>query len=309
MQIGVDLGGTKTEVAALNVDGGVLFRERVPTIRHDYAATITTIVKLVQRVEQQMGQRGSVGVGIPGALSTTTGLIKNANSTWLLDRPLNRDLAAALGRPVRLMNDANCLALSEAADGAAAGLHTVFATILGTGVGGGLVVGGRPLVGRNAIAGEWGHNPLPWPRPEELPGPACYCGKQGCIETFLAGPSLVVDYRAAGGAEITAQQLVDRAEQGEALAEAALQRYEDRLARALATVINIVDPDAVVLGGGLSNVARLYERLPLLLPQHVFSDDFATPILKARHGDSSGVFGAARLWAPEELPAALAETA
>lgn len=308
MQIGVDLGGTKTEVAALNSDGGVLFRERVPTVRHDYPATITTIVKLVQRVEQQTGQRGSVGIGIPGALSTTTGLIKNANSTWLLGKPLDRDLGAALGRPVRVMNDANCLALSEAADGAAAGLGTVFAVILGTGVGGGLVIGGRVLVGRNAIAGEWSHNPLPWPRPEELPGPACYCGKRGCIETFLCGPGLAGDYRAAGGTDLTARELVDRAEAGEALARGALERYEDRLARALATVINIVDPDAVVLGGGLSNVARLYDRLPLLLPQHVFSDHLETPILKARHGDSSGVFGAARLWAPEELPAALAAT-
>ena len=223
--------------------------------------------------------------------------------------PFQTDMEASLNRHLRLANDANCFALSEAVDGAASDATVVFGVILGTGCGGGLVVNKQALAGPHNIAGEWGHNPLPWPRPEELPGPACYCGKQGCIETFLAGPSLVVDYRAAGGAEVTAQQLVDRAEQGEALAEAALQRYEDRLARALATVINIVDPDAVVLGGGLSNVARLYERLPQLLPQHVFSDDFATPILKARHGDSSGVFGAARLWAPEELPAALAETA
>ncbi|GAB4356964.1 MAG: ROK family protein [Kiloniellaceae bacterium] len=311
MQIGVDLGGTKIEAAALAPDGSLLSRRRRATPREDYAATIGAIVALVQQVEGETGRRGSVGVGIPGALSATTGLIKNASSTWLLGRPLDRDLAAALGRPVRLMNDANCLALSEAADGAAAGLDVVFAAILGTGVGGGLTVGGRALSGRNAIAGEWGHNPLPWPGDAERPGPACYCGKQGCIETFLSGPSLARDYRAAGGDAIDApvadaQALVARAEAGEPAALAALERYEDRLARALATVINVVDPDAVVLGGGLSNVDRLYRTLPGLLPRYVFSDHVATPVLKARHGDSSGVFGAARLWRPEELDAALA---
>ncbi|WP_193370873.1 ROK family protein [Pelagibius marinus] len=307
MQIGVDLGGTKIEVAALDSDGGVMIRKRVPTPRGDYAATLRAIVVLVQEVEDNLGRRGSVGVGIPGALSATTGLIKNASSTWLLGQPLDRDLAAALERPVRLMNDANCLAISEAADGAAAGFEVVFGVIVGTGVGGGIVVGGRPLVGPNAIAGEWGHNPLPWPTAEERPGADCYCGKQGCIETFLSGPNLARDYHGHGGREGTAKDVVERAASGEAAAEAALIRYEDRLARALAHVINIIDPDAVVLGGGLSNVDRFYDRVPALLTRYVFSDHVATRLLKARHGDSSGVFGAARLWRPEELPAALAE--
>ncbi|MEO3429683.1 ROK family protein [Pelagibius sp. CAU 1746] len=306
MQIGVDFGGTKIEVAALDGDGRVMFRKRLPTPRGDYAATLRTIVVLVQEVENHLGCRGSVGVGIPGALSTISGLMKNANSTWVLGRPMDRDLSAALGRPVRLMNDANCLALSEAADGAAAGLDVVFGIILGTGVGGGIVVGGRPLVGANAIAGEWGHNPLPWPGAEELPGPSCYCGKQGCIETFLSGPGLARDYREFGGREGSAEDVVQRAKAGDTAAEAALARYEDRLARALAHVINVLDPDAIVLGGGLSNVDRFYETVPALLPRHVFSDQVATRVLKARHGDSSGVFGAARLWRPEELPAALA---
>ena len=306
MRIGVDLGGTKIEAAALGPDGAVLARQRLATPREDYAATIGAIVTLVQQVEAGIGRRGSVGVGIPGALSAISGLIKNASSTWLLGKPLDRDLSSALGRPVRLMNDANCLALSEAADGAAAGLETVFGVILGTGVGGGVVVHGRALAGCNAIAGEWGHNPLPWPRPDELPGPACYCGKRGCIETFLSGPNLARDYHEAGGEAITAKELAERAEAGEPAAEAALGRYEDRLARALAGVINILDPDALVLGGGISNVERLYRTLPALLPRYVFSDHLATRVLKARHGDSSGVFGAARLWQPDEVPTALA---
>lgn len=306
MRIGVDLGGTKIEVAALDGDGRVLARRRRPTPRHDYDATLGVIVDLVQELETEFGRRGSVGIGIPGALSATTGLIKNASATWLLDRPLDRDLTAALGRPVRLMNDANCLALSEACNGAAAGLPVVFAAILGTGVGGGIAVDGRPVVGVNAIAGEWGHNPLPWPGDGERPGPACYCGKRGCIETFLSGPSLARDYHEAGGKAITAAELAARAEAGEPQALAALARYEDRLARALAGVINILDPDAVVLGGGLSNLERLYRNLPALLPRYVFSDHVATRVLKARHGDSSGVFGAARLWRPEEVAGALA---
>jgi fructokinase len=306
MRIGIDLGGTKIEVAALDAEGRLLARRRRPTPRHDYAATVGAIVELVQQLEAEFGRRGSVGVGIPGALSATTGLIKNASSTWLLGRPLDRDLAAALRRPVRLMNDANCLALSEASDGAAAGLAVVFAAILGTGVGGGIAVAGRPIAGVNAIAGEWGHNPLPWPGDAERPGPDCYCGKQGCIETFLSGPSLARDYHEAGGEPLTAAALAARAEAGEPAALAALARYEDRLARALAGVINILDPDAVVLGGGLSNLERLYRSLPALLPRYVFSDHVATRVLKARHGDSSGVFGAARLWRPEGVPGALA---
>jgi len=308
MRIGVDLGGTKIEAAALGPHDEVLARQRLATPREDYAATIGAIVGLVQQVEDRLGSRGSVGVGIPGALSSTSGLIKNASATWLLDRPLDRDLAAALRRPVRLMNDANCLALSEAADGAAAGLAVVFGVILGTGVGGGIAVGGRAVVGCNAIAGEWGHNPLPWPTDDERPGPSCYCGKHGCIETFLSGPNLARDYREAGGEAITAKELAGRAEAGEPAALAALARYEDRLARALSGVINILDPDALVLGGGLSNLDRLYRNLPTLLPRYVFSDHVATRVLKAKHGDSSGVFGAARLWRPEELEAALAVT-
>ena len=307
MQIGVDLGGTKIEAAALAPDGSLLTRRRRATPRGDYAATIGAIAALVQQVEGETGKRGSVGVGIPGARSTTTGLIKNANSTCLLGQALDRDLANALGRPVRLMNDANCLAISEAADGAAAGFDVVFGVILGTGVGGGLVVGGRPLLGRNAIAGEWSHNPLPWPRDDERPGPACYCGKRGCIETFLSGPGLAQDHRQSGGEPLEAPELVARAESGDPTATASLERHTDRLARALATVINIVDPDAVVLGGGLSNIDRIYRTLPTLLPRYVFSDGVDTPILKARHGDSSGVFGAARLWQVDELDAALAE--
>lgn len=306
MRIGVDLGGTKTEVAALGLAGEVLARRRQPTPRGDYAATLGGIVALVQRLEADLGRRGSVGVGIPGALSPASGLVKNASSTWLLGRPLDRDLAAALARPVRLMNDANCLALSEAADGAAAGLPVVFGVILGTGVGGGVVVHGRPLIGCNAIAGEWGHNPLPWPADAERPGPDCYCGKRGCIETFLSGPNLERDYRESGGDPVGAREIAARAAAEEPAALAALARYEDRLARALAGVINVLDPDAVVLGGGLSNLDRLYRNLPHLLARYVFSDRVATQVLKARHGDSSGVFGAARLWRLEELPAALA---
>jgi fructokinase len=307
MRIGVDLGGTKIEVAALGPDGAVLARQRQATPRGDYSATIGIVAAMVQRLEGELGRRGSVGVGIPGALSATTGLIKNASATWLLGRPLDRDLAAALGRPVRMMNDANCLALSEAADGAAAGLAVVFAVILGTGVGGGVVVQGRALDGANAIAGEWGHNPLPWPGAQELPGADCYCGKRGCIETFLSGPNLARDYReATGTAAITAKEVAARAAAGEAAAQAALDRHSDRLARALAGVINILDPDALVLGGGLSNLAHLYEDLPRLLPRYVFSDSVCTRVLRAHHGDSSGVFGAARLWREEELPAALA---
>jgi fructokinase len=306
MQIGVDLGGTKIEVAALSDRGQVLARQRIATPNRNYKATVEQITLLVQQLETSLGARGSVGVGIPGALSPTTGLIKNANSTWLIDQPLDRDLTAALGRPVRLMNDANCLAVSEAADGAAAGLGVVLGVILGTGTGSGIAIAGRPLLGRNAIAGEYGHNPLPWPQAGELPGPDCYCGKQGCIETWLSGPGLAQDYHRGGGTAVTAQEAVARALRGEPEALAALERYEDRLARALAHVINILDPDAVVLGGGLSNVDRLYDSLPALLPRYVFSDQVSTPVLKARHGDSSGVFGAARLWLPEELPQALA---
>ncbi len=279
MRIGIDLGGTKTEIIVLADDGAELLRERVATPRGDYAATVATIGELVTSAEQKVGagRTATVGVGIPGAESLATGLIKNANSTWLIGQPLRTDLEVALGRPVRLANDANCFALSEATDGAAAGAAVVFGVILGTGVGGGIVVNGRVLAGANAIAGEWGHNPLS-PVPGEAAGWPCYCGRRDCIETYLSGPALAAE----GGA-------------GD---EAVMARYEARLARALAQVINVLDPDAIVLGGGLSKLDRLYERVPRLWGVHIFSDTVATRLLKARHGDSSGVRGAAWLWQP-----------
>ena len=305
LRLGIDLGGTKIEGIALDAHGRDLLRRRVPTPRGDYQGTVAAVAGLVASMEGELGRRGSVGVGIPGAVSPATGRIKNANSTWLIGRAFDRDLAAALGRPVRLANDANCFALSEAVDGAAAGAGVVFGVILGTGVGGGIAIGGRPLVGRNAIAGEWGHNPLPWPRDAERPGPPCYCGKRGCIETFLSGPGLTRDYAAAGGAEVPPEEIAARAEAGDPEALAALERYEDRLARGLAQVINLLDPDAIVLGGGLSNLARLYDSLPRRLPAYVFSDRVDTRLSAPRHGDSSGVRGAARLWAEDEIAAAI----
>jgi fructokinase len=298
MRIGVDIGGTKIEAVALSEAGEILARRRRASPRGDYGGTVATVVELVAALEGELGRPGSVGVGMPGALSPASGLVKNANSTWLIGRPFDRDLSVALKRPVRVENDANCFALSEAVDGAAAGAGVVFGVILGTGVGGGLAVGGRTILGRNAIAGEWGHNPLPWPRDDERPGAACYCGKTGCIETFLSGPGLARDHSAAGGASAAADEIAARAAEGDTVAEAALRRYEDRLARALASVINILDPDAVVLGGGLSNLARVYAAVPERLPAYVFSDRVDTPVLRPRHGDSSGVRGAAWLWPP-----------
>ncbi|MGE0080432.1 MAG: ROK family protein [Thiohalomonadaceae bacterium] len=296
MRIGVDLGGTKIEIIALDDDGAVLARRRIATPREDYAATVHAIASLVQAVETELGRRGSVGVGIPGAISPATGLVKNANSTWLIGRPLDRDLAAALDRPVRLANDANCFAVSEATDGAARGAEVVFGVIVGTGTGGGVVVNGRPLHGANAIGGECGHNPLPWPRAEELPGPACYCGHHGCIETWLSGPGFEREFKATTGVALSAAAIVQAAERGDARAEAALQRYEDRMARALASVINLLDPDVIVLGGGMSNIVRLYRNVPALWTQHVFSDRVDTRLLPPAHGDASGVRGAAWLW-------------
>ncbi len=305
MRIGVDLGGTKIEALALESGGGALLRRRVPAPQGDYQATLEAVAGLVRSLELELERRGSLGVGVPGALSPASGSIKNANSTWLNGRPFDRDLARALDRPVRLANDANCFALSEAADGAAAGAEVVFGVILGTGVGGGIVVAKRPLAGRNAIAGEWGHNPLPWPQDGERPGPDCYCGQKGCIETFLSGPGLARDYSAAGGETLSAETIAARAEEGEGRARAALARYEDRLARGVAHVINILDPDAVVLGGGLSNIGRLTENLPGLLEAYVFSDRVDTAIVRAHHGDSGGVRGAAWLWAEDEMDRAL----
>jgi fructokinase len=292
-RFGIDLGGTKIEVAALDAAGAVRLRRRVATPR-DYAGTIAAIAGLVEGAEAEFGGRGSVGVGIPGSENPTTRLIRGANSTHLNGRPLGADLAARLDRPVRLSNDANCLGLSEAADGAGAGFGTVFAVILGTGVGGALVVDGRLVEGRNRVAGEWGHNPLPWMTPAEHPGPACWCGQHGCIEAFLCGPALAADADGPGARD--ASLLPARAAAGDAGAQAALDRHAERLARALAAVVNLVDPDAIVLGGGLSNMAHLYATLPGLIPRHVFSDAFSTPVLRAAHGDSSGVLGAARLW-------------
>jgi fructokinase len=295
VRIGIDLGGTKIEAIALDDRGGERFRRRISTPRGDYAGTIAALRRLVEDAEMRAGP-STVGIGIPGAISPATGLIKNANSTWLNGQPLAEDLAAALGRPVRLANDANCFALSEATDGAAAGCRIVFGVIIGTGTGGGIVVDGRVLVGGNAIAGEWGHNPMPWPDVSEWPGPLCYCGRTGCIETFLSGPGLARDYVAGGESVVDAAVVVERAAGGDGQARAALERYEHRMARALASVINTLDPDAIVLGGGLSNVTRLYDRIPEIWGEYVFSDHVATRLLRPVHGDSSGVRGAAWLW-------------
>ena len=302
IRIGIDLGGTKIEGIALDDAGRELARRRVATPQGDYDGTVAAIAGLVGWLEGASGGgRASVGVGIPGTISPASGLIKNANSVWLIGRPFDRDLAAALGRPVRLQNDANCLAVSEAADGAGAGAAVVFAAILGTGCGGGIVVNGRALAGANAVAGEWGHSPLPWPEDGERPGPACYCGKRGCLESWVSGPALAADHARATGEALDAETIAAHAEAGDAAAAASLARLEGRLARGLATVVNLLDPDVIVLGGGLSNIGRLYHTLPRLLGAWCFSDAVVTPIRPARHGDSSGVRGAAWLWRPEEL--------
>ncbi len=292
LRLGIDLGGTKIEIVALAPDGVELLRERVATPQGDYAATVAAIAGLVAAAEKKVGASGTVGVGIPGAESQATGLIKNANSTCLIGQPLRRDLEAALGRPVRIMNDANCFALSEASDGAAAGAAVVFGVILGTGVGGGIVIDGKVLTGANAIAGEWGHNPMPG----EHHRPVCYCGRKGCIELYLSGPGMARDHRQQGGAALSPAEIVAQAAAGDAECAATLARYEARLARALATVINVVDPDVIVLGGGMSNIDRLYASVPALWGAHVFSDRVDTRLVKAKYGDSSGVRGAAWLW-------------
>jgi len=299
LRIGIDLGGTKTEAIAIEgASHREVARRRVPTPKGDYAGTVRTIKALVEGLEAELGAAGTVGIGIPGTVSPRTGLVKNANSTWLIGRPFDGDLAAALARPVRLANDADCFALSEATDGAGSGAATVFGVILGTGVGGGIVVHGRLLAGPNAIAGEWGHNPLPWPADTERPGPQCYCGKRGCIETFLSGPGLAHDF----GGGLNAREVCMLAESGDESAEAALARYEDRLARALATIIDVIDPHVVVLGGGLSALPRLYENVPRRWGRWVFSDSVDTLLKPPAHGDSSGVRGAAWLW-PGPSPA------
>ncbi len=302
IRIGIDLGGTKIEAAALGLDGSIRYRRRVPTPARDYPGTIEAIRDLVEALERELGERGTVGIGIPGALSPTTGLVKNANSTCLIGHPLDRDLTAALGRPVRLANDADCFALSEAVDGAAAGAAIVFGAILGTGVGGGVVVRGRLLSGPNAVAGEWGHSPLPWPRDDERPGELCYCGKRGCIETFVSGPGLARGHVAVAGEALSATEIAERAEAGDTQAEATMRRYEDRLARALATVINLLDPHVIVLGGGVGQISCLYQTVPTLWGAYVFSDTVTTRLVPPRYGDSSGVRGAAWLWATDEPP-------
>jgi fructokinase len=296
VRIGIDVGGTKIEAIALSDAGDVLQRTRVATPFGRYDATLEAIRSLVAEVERVTGESGSVGVAIPGAISNATGLVKNANSTWLIGRPLGSDLARVLSRPVRLANDANCFALSEATDGAATGVPTVFGVIVGTGTGGGIVVRGEVVVGANAIAGEWGHNPLPWPRAAEWPGPACYCGRTGCIEVFLSGPGLARDFHAATKQRRSPEEIVSLASTGDLNATLCFERYEDRMARALAAVINVIDPDVIVVGGGLSNIDRLYTSVPARWSAYVFSDVVATRFVKARHGDSSGVRGAAWLW-------------
>ena len=300
MRIGVDLGGTIIEIAALDDAGQELFRKRMPSPRGCYEDTLKAVIGLVKLCEQETGARGTLGVGTPGAVSPTNGLLKNSNSTWLNGHPLGLDLEDRLMRQVRLANDADCLALSEATDGAAKGASSVFGVILGTGVGGGLVVHGRLVQGPNAIAGEWGHNPLPWPKWDERPGAFCYCGKRGCIETFLSGPGLSRDHYNLTRQRLSASEIASLCDGAHHLCEETLARYEDRLARALATVINVFDPEVIVLGGGVSNIGALYERVPRIWGRYVFSDQVLTRLQPAIHGDSSGVRGAACLWSVEE---------
>jgi fructokinase len=303
VRIGIDLGGTKIEGIVL--DGSrELARVRVDTPRDDYDATLDSIVALIANLRQTAGADATVGMGIPGTIATT-GLVKNANSTWLIGRPLQRDLEARLGRRVRIANDANCFAMSEAADGGAAGAEVVFGVIVGTGTGAGIVVRGQVLSGANGIAGEWGHNALPWPDDEERPGPPCYCRKSGCIETFLSGPGMTGDHERCSGERALPRDIVSGADRGDRAAMATMERYERRMARALASVINVLDPDVIVLGGGMSNIDRLYGNVPRLWRQWVFAatgaaPDIRTRLVRAKHGDASGVRGAAWLWEESE---------
>jgi len=296
LRIGVDLGGTKIEFVALESDGTELHRHRIATPRNDYEGTVHAIADGVKEMEKQVGRTASVGVGIPGTVSTRTGLVKNANSTWLIGNPFDKDLSRALDREVRCANDANCLAVSEATDGAGAGRHLVFGVILGTGCGGGIAIDGRVHSGSNGVAGEWGHNTLPWMRADEFPGPACYCGKNGCIETWISGTGLEKDYERATKVSLRGPEILARSETGEPAALAALERFEDRLARGLAGVINLLDPDVIVMGGGASQIPRIYKNVPARLGEYVFGKEAETPMLAAKHGDSSGVRGAAWLW-------------
>ncbi len=299
VRLGVDLGGTKIEIVVLTADGRELLRRRVPAPADDYAAMLAAVAKLVADAESELGiaaGRAPVGIGTPGSLSRATGLLRGANTVCLNAQPIRTDLEQALGRPIRISNDANCFALSEAVDGAGAGARVVFGAILGTGVGAGIVVDGRVLDGPNGIAGEWGHNPLPWPRDDERPGAPCFCGRTGCIETWLSGPGMARDHLAVTGVAAKPEYIAAHAAEGDAACEATLDRYEQRLARALAHVINVLDPDVIVLGGGLSNLSRLYAKLPTRWEAFVFSDRVDTRLVANRHGDSSGVLGAARLW-------------
>lgn len=300
MRIGIDLGGTKIEGIALEGSREVA-RTRVETPRDDYVATVEAVARLVEALEQRADARATVGIGIPGTLSPETGLVKNANSVWLIGQPLLQDLQRRLDREVRIANDANCFAVSEAADGAAAGAEIVFGVIVGTGTGAGIVVRGQVITGPHGIAGEWGHNPLPWPDDDERPGPACYCGQHGCIETFLSGPGMTGDFERRTGRRDSPQAILAAADRGDAAAQATIGRYEQRMARALASIINILDPDVIVLGGGMSNIDRLYERVPAMWGAHVFArgmdrENVRTRLVRAAHGDASGVRGAAWLW-------------
>lgn len=298
MRLGIDLGGTKTEIIALDIGGAEIYRKRIDTpVADGYEAILASMAGLVTEAESVLGRHGTVGVGIPGALSARTGRVKNANTTILNGHALDQDLGRTLNREVRCLNDANCLALSEAVDGAGAGHRVVFAAILGTGCGAGIAIDGQPWAGRNWVAGEWGHNPLPWMTPEEFPGPACWCGKSGCIERWISGTGFADEYAQATGTWLKSEKIIAQARNGEAAAMAALERYANRLARALAHAINLLDPDIIVLGGGMSNVDELYQLVPPLLPAYVFGQEADTPLVRSKHGDSSGVRGAAWLWA------------
>ena len=303
-RIGIDLGGTKTEIAALDDAGAIVERVRVPTPAGDYQSTLGVLAGLIEDVERSLGiasqRKATIGIGTPGSLSPVTGLLRNANSVCLNGHPFKQDFEKALGRPVRVENDASCFALSEAADGGGRGAPVVFGVIMGTGVGGGIVINGRILTGANAIGCEWGHNSLPWPQPGEFPGRLCFCGRRGCIETFLSGPGMAADHLQAGGQPLTAKDIACGAASGDAACEATLVRYEERLARALASVINIIDPEVIVLGGGLSNIDRWYATVPGLWDKFIFSDLIRTRLVRNVHGDSSGVRGAAWLWTPQE---------
>ena len=299
LRIGVDLGGTKIEIIALAPDGRVLLRQRTATPKEDYRAILNAVAALVRESETKLGQTGTVGIGTPGSISRATGLLRGSNSVCLNGQPVRSDLEALLGREIAITNDANCFALSEATDGGGAGGEVVFGVIVGTGVGAGVVVRGRVLTGPNAIAGEWGHNPLPWPRDEERPGPPCFCGHRGCIETFVSGPGVERDHLALAGERLGSAEIAARAAAGDAACEQTMQRYEERLARSLAHVINILDPDVIVLGGGMSNLDRLYASVPRLWSPWVFSDRVDTQLVRHVHGDSSGVRGAAWLGAKE----------